>query len=207
MTSHQLLIYSVTVFVASIIPGPSMLLALHHGSRYGYKKSIYTAMGNVAATFFQGIVSIAGLQAVLLCSENLFTVIRYIGAVYLIYLGLAAIFAKENNEKSYADNKMHVKRKSLFSEAFIVTCGNPKAILFFTALFPQFIPSHDAGLSTYVLIVGILLAATFVCMILYSAVGSKLSALLHQGKIRKYFNKTVGAFFVGIGVDLILRKA
>ncbi len=82
------LLYAVTVFLASISPGPSMLLALTHGMKYGTRRTIATAAGNVIASLLQAAVSIAGLGAILTLSEGVFSVIRWLGAGYLIYLGI-----------------------------------------------------------------------------------------------------------------------
>ena len=88
MTDHFLLLYSMTVFVASIIPGPSMLLALTHGIQYGARRTIASAMGNVAVTLIQAAVSIAGLGAILVASETVFQLVKWAGAAYLVYMGV-----------------------------------------------------------------------------------------------------------------------
>ncbi len=80
MSFDFFLIYSVTVFVASIVPGPSMLLALTHGMKYGAKRTIVSALGNVSVTLLQAAISIAGLGAILLASEGLFNIIKWAGA-------------------------------------------------------------------------------------------------------------------------------
>jgi threonine/homoserine/homoserine lactone efflux protein len=89
MSFEFFLLYSVTVFVASIVPGPSMLLALTHGRRYGPKRTIASALGNVSITLLQAAISIAGLGTILLASEGLFDIIKWIGSSYLIYMGLS----------------------------------------------------------------------------------------------------------------------
>ena len=88
------LIYAATVFVASIIPGPSMILALTHGVKYGPGKTMATALGNTCASMIQATISIAGLGAVLTASQPMFLTLKYAGAAYLIYLGLNIWFSK-----------------------------------------------------------------------------------------------------------------
>src|SRR4030043_1076622 len=88
MSLKFFLVYSITIFVASIIPGPSMLLALTHGLKYGAKRTIASALGNLSITFLQAAVSIAGLGAILLASEGLFNIIKWVGAAYLLYMGI-----------------------------------------------------------------------------------------------------------------------
>ena len=83
MSIHFILLFSLTVFVASIIPGPSMLLALTHGMKYGVRKTMASAMGNVTVTLIQATVSIAGLGTILIASETAFQIIKWSGAAYL----------------------------------------------------------------------------------------------------------------------------
>ena len=88
MSFNFILLFSMTVFIASIIPGPSMLLALTHGMNFGVKRTIASALGNVTVTIIQASISIAGLGAVLVASESVFQVIKWAGAIYLIYMSL-----------------------------------------------------------------------------------------------------------------------
>ena len=92
MSLEFILIYSATVFLASITPGPSMLLALNHGVRYGVRRTMATALGNVGATLIQAALSIAGLGTILLHSETAFDVIRWLGAGYLVMMGIRMFF-------------------------------------------------------------------------------------------------------------------
>jgi threonine/homoserine/homoserine lactone efflux protein len=87
-------------------------------------------------------------------------------------------------------------------EGFVVTIANPKAILFFTALFPQFISHKQESLWEFFTIVSVLLVTTFGCMMIYSFFGLKISGLLKHLRWRKAFNRLVGATFVTMGIAL-----
>src|SRR5512142_2277421 len=128
-----------TVLVASITPGPSMLLALDHGVRHGPRRAVSTALGNVAATALQCVVSLAGLGVVLARSAWFFTTLRHVGAAYLVYCGLKMILAGVGDLEAAPGAPRAGRPLGLFTQAFLVTLGNPKAIFFFSALFPQFI--------------------------------------------------------------------
>ncbi len=91
MSLNFIVLYSMTVFIASIIPGPSMLIALTHGMQYGAKKTIASALGNVTVTLLQALISIAGLGTILIASETIFHLIKWAGAAYLIYIGITII--------------------------------------------------------------------------------------------------------------------
>lgn len=207
MSFEYLMIYITTVFVASIIPGPSMLLALNHGIKYGVKNGMITALGNVAATFLQAMITIIGLSIILIKINILFNIIRYLGASYLIYIGIMTILNSNNVLKLSQDEIFKKKNAySLFRESFLVTIGNPKAIVFFTALFPQFINGDKETTFTLVILITLLLSIAFISMMIYIIFGQNINIFLRSKKRKIYFNRIVGLSFLGLGVGLLFSK-
>ncbi len=204
MSLQFILLFVTTVFIASIIPGPSMLLALTHGIQYGARKAVASAMGNVVVTLIQAAVSIAGLGAVLLTSETVFTAIKWAGAAYLIYIGISLFRAPEMNFNTSEDNKQRQEKSAwkMFLQAAIVTAGNPKAIVFFTAIFPQFIQTGQNYFIQFGILLSLLSLIAFVCFMLYAICGQRLLFLFNKNKVRKYFNKVTGGTFIGAGIAL-----
>lgn len=200
------ILYTITVFVASIIPGPSMLLALAHGIKYGAKVSIATALGNTVASVIQASIAVAGLGVILTTSTTLFMIIKYIGAIYLIYLGIKLFKTPFhiNNENEGLKEKVNLKK--LFTEAFIVAASNPKALIFFTALFPQFITQSQNSMVHYTLLVSILGIIAFTCMMIYSLSSYFIKDLFNKTSLSKYFGKIVGSIFIGLGTALALSR-
>lgn len=209
MSLKFILLYSTTVFIASITPGPSMILALNHGIRYGAKRTIGTALGNVTATLIQAVLTIAGLGAVLVNSETAFNLVKYLGAAYLIYIGVKTFFSSNTDLQLKLDNKKGSNKKlsELFIEAFIVTAGNPKAIVFFTALFPQFINTQNETTFQFFVILSILAIIAFCCMMIYGFFGQKMIVFFNRSKINNLFNRLVGGTFIGMGIGLATGKA
>lgn len=204
MSFNFFLVYSVTIFVASILPGPSMLLALTHGMKYGAKRTIVSALGNVSVTFIQAAISIAGLGAILLASESLFNIIRWTGAAYLIYMGLS-IWCSPNltvseNPISHPSSKASLRK--MYLQAAFVTAGNPKAIIFFTAVFPQFIDPDAAYVPQFGTLMGTGGLIAFGCFMLYAMGGQKIVTLFSKATVGKYINKIVGTTFIGAGIGL-----
>lgn len=201
MSSAFPTVFLATVFVASITPGPSMLLALDHGVRHGPRRALATALGNVAATALQCGVSLAGLGALLSRSAVVFAALRYAGAAYLVYCGLRMLLAGADGPGAAAERP----GRGLFLQAFLVTLGNPKAVVFFTALFPQFIDrSLTLGRGAFML--AAVLAITFLCMMTYSAAGGRIRALLARRRARRALNAAFGVSFVGLGAGLALER-
>ena len=207
MSYEFFFLYLATAFLASIIPGPSMLLALSHGIRYGAKSTMATAAGNVAASLLQATAAIAGLGAILHLSETVFVWVKLFGAAYLIYVGVCTWrSARPKLQVSPATPQLRPPLRSMFLQAFLVAVGNPKAIIFFTALFPQFInPNLDRGWQ-YVLLLGGLAPVAFVCFMLYAFGGEKIISLFSGQNLLPKINKLIGGAFVGTGIALALSR-
>lgn len=204
MTLSFILLYSMTVFIASIIPGPSMLLALTHGMQYGAKKTVASALGNVTVTLLQASISIAGLGAILVASETVFYLIKWVGALYLIYIGLR-IFSSPNNFVSQYDSEQPDKfntLKKMYLQAAFVTAGNPKAIVFFSAIFPQFIDPNSAYLFQSFILLALCAVIAFGCFMIYAISGQKMIALFFKANVGKYLKRVVGGAFIGVGIGL-----
>ncbi|WP_321315120.1 LysE family translocator [Halarcobacter sp.] len=199
------IVYVFTVFVASIIPGPSMILALTHGIKHGSRLSLYTAFGNSIASMIQASIAITGLGIILTTSTTLFMIIKYIGALYLIYLGIK-LFKTPFHIKENIQNKKKIKKIKLFKEAFIVASSNPKALVFFTALFPQFINENQNSFLHYFLLVLILGIIAFACMMIYSISANSIKVLFNKTSLTNYFGKIIGSLFVSFGIGLAFSR-
>ena len=139
----------VSLMVAT--PGPSVLIGMSHSLRYGPRPTMITALGDVTANMIQMVIAAVGLGALLATSATAFGVVKWCGVAFLFTIGLVAILKKtkrfDNNNDIEIDLNSGfepVRKRRLFGEGFLVAAGNPKAIAFFGALFPQFIdPSVD----------------------------------------------------------------
>jgi threonine/homoserine/homoserine lactone efflux protein len=195
-------LFLLTVTVATITPGPSMLLALNHGIRFGARGSVPAALGNVCGTAIQCVISFAGLTLLLAQLGWALAAIRYLGAAYLVYLGLMALFADAARPLEGSAGA----GRSRFGEAFFVTLGNPKAILFFSALFPQFIGSGSLSFARAAWMLTAVLTITFSSMMLYAAVGQRIQAATARIGVRRWINRTVGSLFIALGAGLAFDR-
>lgn len=207
MTFHFLVLYGVTVFVATIIPGPSMLLALTHGMQFGIRRTVASALGNVTVTFFQALVSLTGLGALLVASETFFYAVKYVGAAYLIYLGIKLLFSSRQLVVAQDSVKTapEVSMKKMYLQGVWVTAGNPKAIVFFTAVFPQFITAESAYLTQFSLLMGMLLIA-FSCYMLYAIFGRQIVTFFSTPKMSNIIQRCIGGSFIGLGLGLAFSR-
>ena len=201
-------LYAVTIFLASIVPGPSMLLALTHGIKYGARRTIVAAMGNVSASLMQASISMAGLGAVLMASETLFMVIKWLGAVYLVIIGINTLRSTgvSLSGKDDKSGNRPVSQAKMFSQAFVVAAGNPKAIVFFTALFPQFINPEVSHGSQFFILMITLGGIAFGCFMAYALGGEKVVSVFIKDKARKWMNRIIGTTFIGAGVGIAVSN-
>jgi threonine/homoserine/homoserine lactone efflux protein len=197
-------LFLTTVVVASITPGPSMLLALNHGIAFGWRRSLATAWGNVCATALQCLVSFAGLGFILAHAAWVFSAIRYAGAAYLVYLGGRLLFGPA--DALVGGGLAAQPRRNLFRQAFVVTASNPKAVVFFSALFPQFFSDGSLSLAKATVMLLAVLVTTFACMMLYATAGSRIQGLLGRPRFRSLFQRGVGATLAFFGLGLALDR-
>ncbi len=208
MSLNFFLLFTITVLTASIIPGPSMLLALTHGIQFGIKRTLSSAFGNMTITFIQASVSIAGLGSILVTSEPVFQCIKWVGAVYLVYVGISMLFSAKQSLSTNASQHYNEAPalKKLFLQSAIVTAGNPKAILFFTAIFPQFMDPGTAFLPQFCLLTGICSCIAFFCFMLYAICGNRIVSLFSGADAGKAITRIMGGTFIGIGIGLAVSK-
>ncbi len=208
MTLNFIFLYSMTVFIASILPGPSMLLALTHGMQYGAKKTIASALGNVTVTLIQASISIAGLGTILVASEAMFYIIKWAGAAYLIFIGLSIFFSSNLIVAQHDSNqteKLNTLR-NMFLQAALVTAGNPKAIVFFTAIFPQFIDPNSGYLFQSCILLGLCAVIAFGCFMIYAISGQNVVSLFSKANVGKYLKRIIGGTFIGAGIGLAVSN-
>ncbi len=196
------LVYFAAAVGLSLTPGPNGLLALTHGARYGFRRSIATILGGGLGFLLLIAVSLAGMGALLVASERAFTIAKWLGALYLAWLGwqLWRAPAPLLSPEAGPSVRPAATPLKLFSEGFLVAAANPKAIIFFAAFLPQFMtPGVPFALQLLVL------GGTFVLVeILYEMMLAGLAHRIAPWLMRhgRTFNRIAGVSFVGISAAL-----
>src|SRR6056300_1403701 len=131
-----LFIFAVLALMSS--PGPSQILMLSNSVTYGFKRASATICGDLSANMLQMLAAILGLSFLIISSSNIFNFIKWIGVAYLVWNALNMFFRKNNLKKVKKINSNKIFKK-LYLQGFITSASNPKAIIFFASLFPQFI--------------------------------------------------------------------
>lgn len=204
MTIHSWIIYLTLVLVATSTPGPAVLFIMTNSTLHGWRKAAFAALGNIIGLFCLGIIAVTGLGTILNTSEIIFDIIKYVGAGYLVYLGVKLIFQKNFDFSAMRDQFISgdVSARKLFFQAFGVAISNPKAIIFLTALFPQFINIDQALIPQFAMLIGTLMIFSFSFLMLYALLAHNVKTWLTRPNRVKIFSRTSGSIFIGFGVLL-----
>jgi threonine/homoserine/homoserine lactone efflux protein len=208
MSLQTWLLYVAAVFILTVTPGPSVLMCIASGIANGARRTLFCALGSVTAVVGIMAASALGLGAILAVSENLFATIKWAGVAYLLYLGVTTLMAK-NVDFAISDTQVNAERvpaHRLFLNGFLVGASNPKALLFFTAFFPQFLDATKPQWPQFVV-----LCATFVCfelfwLMFYATFASRVAPWLRKAGRARTFNLVVGSSFVGAAALLATVK-
>lgn len=199
MSIRLLLVFAVTEFLLCLTPGPAVLLVVSQGVRSGFKSSQRGILGILAGNAIYFVLSALGLGALLMSSAVLFQIIKWVGAAYLVFIGLKMLFAK--GAASADDLAIEAKPSMrLFSEGLVTQLSNPKAIVFFSALLPQFL-SPDGGVIEQFAILGIVSLVIELCVLLtHGWAAERGSRLIFKGRFSVLTDRIAGGFLIGAGL-------
>ncbi|EEE37087.1 lysine exporter protein (lyse/ygga) [Rhodobacteraceae bacterium KLH11] len=194
--------YVATVLLLMSTPGPSQLLMLSNAATNGLRRGLFTAAGDLTANLLQMLAAGLGLAALIATSATTLAVIKWLGVAYLVFLGVKQILKARIAAPGDAPR---ASRKTLWMQGFITSAANPKAVVFFAALFPLFIdgallfwPQFAILSATYLTIDGLFLTA-------YGASASWLARRL-QGPARLWLDRIGGSFMILAAVLLGLKS-
>jgi threonine/homoserine/homoserine lactone efflux protein len=208
MNTATLLLFSVVALVAIATPGPTVLLALANGSRYGVRRSVPGMLGAVVSDFvLVGAVAL-GLGALLAASEFWFSVLKWAGAVYLAWLGIRLLRSRGGFEipAAGAAGTQHGGR-AIFMKSFLVAVTNPKGYLFCSALLPQFIDPAATQAPQYLAISLVFAGIDFSVMFAYAFVDARAMRLLKASATRWIDRACGGALLALAGSLAFYRRA
>lgn len=197
--------FALAAMVTIAIPGPTVLLALANGSRYGVRRATFGMLGAVASDIVLVVSVGVGLGALLLASEVAFSVVKWIGVAYLLFLGVRMLFARGALLDGDPTADPRGTPRALFTKSFLVAVTNPKGYLFVGALLPQFITPSQPPLGQYIVIGTVFCILDFVIMLAYALLGSQAIRLLkRRGAI--WIERSCGAILIGLAAVLATSR-
>lgn len=198
--SSALLVFALASIGLLLIPGPAVLYIVAHGIEHGRKAAVVSALGVETGAFVHAVAATLGLSAILLSSATAFSAVKYVGAAYLIILGIKTLRTRDDAAASV--DRQPKRLRDLYTRGTVVNILNPKVALFFFAFLPQFVDPDRGSVAAQTLLLGVifvLLAACTDCC--YAMISGSAGGLLKNNprfaNFRRYFS---GGMYLVLGV-------
>jgi threonine/homoserine/homoserine lactone efflux protein len=204
MSAAVLLLFLATAALAIATPGPTVLLALANGASFGVRRAAYGMLGALLADLvFIAAVSL-GLGAVFAASATAFAVVKWLGVAYLLYLGVRLLRAGAASPPAApAPARPAVPaRFALCARCFAVAITNPKQLLFFSAILPQFVAPGAPQVPQYVALALAIAAVDGLVMLAYAAGGARAARLLRTPRALRWLNRACGGALIALAGSL-----
>ena len=183
-----------------LIPGPTVLLVLSYAISQGRKVALATVGGVALGDFIAMSASLAGLGALVLASATLFTVLKWVGALYLVYLGIKLFRSASTASIGDLEKVTETNASSVFGHAAAVTALNPKSIAFFIAFVPQFVVVDSPLLPQFSILIFTFVGLAAVNALAYALLADKLRARIARPSVLAWFSRLGGSALIVMGV-------
>lgn len=202
--------FFIAACIIAVSPGSGAVLSMSHGLAYGVKKTTGTILGLQAGLLLVLFIAGAGVGSILLASEVAFSIVKTVGALYLIYLGFSQWRAKvEVAPRSSAQDAAHTAVPSMrrrFLLGFLTNATNPKGIIFMVAVLPQFIAQDAALLPQLLILAATMCAVDLVVMHGYAFAASSMQRYFRNAHAVKKQNMFFGGVLMAVGATLFFVK-
>ncbi|HEY6125612.1 MAG TPA: LysE family translocator [Steroidobacteraceae bacterium] len=205
---HHYWLFIATAVLLVITPGQDTFFILGRSLSAGRSAGIAAALGITAGSVIHTFAAALGLSALLATSPYAFTVVKFAGAAYLIYIGVRALLTRANGLPGAPGKDEADDRWSAFRQGVLSNLLNPKVALFFLALMPQFIAADSPDKVVAFLALGLTFVTLGViwCVVLAVAAAKLRGAFLRRPSMANVLNKVAGAMFIGLGLKLATAR-
>ncbi|MDM5188570.1 LysE family translocator [Bacillus sp. DX4.1] len=192
-----------------ILPGPDTAMATKNTLAQGKIGGLKTVLGTCTALLIHTFAAVIGLSAIIVKSAFLFSIFKYVGAIYLVYLGIKALLSLKNKNTATANDlptKNAYENTSCFRQGFLTNLLNPKVAVFFLTFLPQFLtPNHNTLIQF--LIMGLTyLVLTAIWFAFYIVLIDKISIFMKKPSTHRYIQGITGFILIGFGIKLAFEK-
>jgi threonine/homoserine/homoserine lactone efflux protein len=203
--TQTLLIFSIVAFIGIATPGPTVLLALTNGSRYGVRASAPGMVGAVLSDFVLIAAVAVGLGALLAASEFWFSVVKWVGVVYLAYLGVRLLRSNGTLSLPSDTEPQQASARAIFVRSFLVAVTNPKGYLFFSAFLPQFVIPSQPQLPQYAALAVTFAIIDLAVMFAYASAGAQVVRFL-RARGALWLDRVCGGALLALAGSLALYR-
>lgn len=205
MTIEAWAAFAAASAVLLVIPGPTILLVVSYALGQGWRTALPMAVGVALGDFTAMTLSMLGIGALLAASATVFTALKWVGAAYLIYLGIKLFRAGGRLDAEPRTDATPAVR--MMAHAWLVTALNPKSITFFVAFLPQFLDRNADFVTQMVVFETTFLVLAFLNAFGYALVAARARALVRNERAIRIFNRAGGTLLVGAGVATVAVRA
>jgi threonine/homoserine/homoserine lactone efflux protein len=200
----NLLLFVTASLALLLVPGPAVLYIMTRSIDQGRKAGLISVAGIHSGTLVHILAAALGLSAILLSSALAFDLVKYLGAAYLIYLGVKKLLGKDESDATETLQKQSLKQ--IYKQGVIVNVLNPKTALFFFAFLPQFVDPSHGSVSLQIMLLGLIFVGMgAITDSTYAVVSSLLAGRLRESRRFKQIQRYVsGTVFVGLGITAAL---
>ena len=203
MTVELWTLYVATVLALMSTPGPSQLLMLSVSSSHGFRRALMTAAGDLSANALKMLAAGLGLAVLIAKSGSILLVIKWLGVCYLLWLGLRMVLSGGRRSEGAAPSRPSLRQ--LWLQGFLASAVNPKAVVFFAALFPQFI-SPDQPVAPQLIVLSVTYIALDACFLTAYGLSASWVVKRFAGGARKWINQVGGGFLIAAAALLALKE-
>lgn len=183
-----------------LIPGPTVLLVLSYAISQGKRVAVATVAGVALGDLVAMSASLAGLGALVLASATLFTALKWVGATYLVYLGIKLFRTASTASLGDLEKVSTARPVSVFGHAAAVTALNPKSIVFFIAFVPQFIDVNCALLPQFVILTVTFVGLAAINALTYALLADRLRSRIARPSVLAWFSRLGGGALIAMGI-------
>jgi len=202
MSLETWLAFLAASWIISLSPGAGAIASMSSGLQYGFWRGYWNALGLQIALVAQIAVVAAGLGAVLATSAIAFTLIKWFGVAYLVYLGVKQWRALPSDLADDSAVRPVGKPLTLVARGFLVNISNPKALVFMLAVLPQFIDPHQPLVPQYLIIAATMVCVDLLVMAGYTGLASKVLRVLKTPRQQRRMNRTFAGLFISAAAFL-----
>jgi homoserine/homoserine lactone efflux protein len=208
MSPKVFLLYFLTWSLVALTPGPAVICSVTQATRYGFRSSLIGISGIQAGNFLFFVCIALGIGALLATATTAFTVLRIIGALYLLYLGVRIIGStiRRPTSKPIPSTPAPTTQRNLFLQGLLIQITNPKALLFVSALLPQFIDPHRSAPLQLAILVLTTIVVDLIVLSLYAYFAQRGVESLRNSRFSRWLERVFGGTLVFFGVRLLLSR-
>jgi threonine/homoserine/homoserine lactone efflux protein len=208
MELNTILMFTIASLSINLIPGPDVIYIVSNTMKGKVKLGIEASLGLGAGYLVHTLAAVMGLSALILNSAFLFSVVKYLGAAYLLYLGVTSLINCYKGKSQFIEDGSTNSNKSVFKQGVVVSILNPKVAMFFLAFLPQFIDISSPTATSQLVILGLLFSALATCCnIVYACLGSILFNSPSALRYSRGIEGSSGLILIALSAKIALGKS